>query len=78
VALQRRPHLNLDSSEYNQQVGWSREQSTADLRAARYDVIIAGENWARFEQAELPQLAQERELTPLILGFSRHGNLGHI
>ena len=61
MALQRRPHLNLDSSEYNRQVGWSREQSTADLRAARYDIIIAGENWARFEQAELPQLAGSRK-----------------
>ena len=61
MALQRRPHLNLDSSEYNRQVRWSREQSTADLRAARYDIIIAGENWARFEQAELPQLAGSRK-----------------
>jgi hypothetical protein len=61
VALQRRPHLNLDSSEHNRQVGWSREQSTADLRAARYDSILAGENWARLEQAGLPQLAGSRK-----------------
>jgi len=52
--------LNLDSSEHNRQVGWSREQSTADLRAARYDIIIAGGNWARFERAGLLQVAGSR------------------
>jgi hypothetical protein len=31
------------------------------LRAARYDIIIAGENWATFEQAELPQPAGSRK-----------------
>jgi hypothetical protein len=61
MALQRRPYLNLDSSEHNRQVGWSREQSTADLRAARYDIIIAGGNWARFEQAGLLQVAGSRK-----------------
>jgi hypothetical protein len=31
------------------------------LRAARYDIIIAGQNWARFEEAGLPQLAGSRK-----------------
>jgi hypothetical protein len=55
--------LNLASPEHNRQAGWSGEQSTADLCAARYDIIIAGENWARVEQARLPQLAGSRKST---------------
>jgi hypothetical protein len=47
---------NPATSIFGRRMGWSREQSTADLRAARYDIIIAGENWAMFEQAGLPQL----------------------
>jgi hypothetical protein len=53
--------LNLNSPEHNRQVGWSLEQSIADLHAACYDIIIADETWARFEQAASPQLAGSRK-----------------
>ena len=79
VALQRRPHLNW--SEHDRQVGWRANSRPLDLHAARYDIITAGENWARFETSGVAaacRLTQEREITPISLGFSRHGNLGHI
>jgi hypothetical protein len=47
----------------------SREQSTADLRSARYDIITAGENWATVVTGGLAagpyRLTQERGIKPL-------------
>jgi hypothetical protein len=45
VALLRRRRFELDVSEHDRQIGWSREQLTGKtLVAARYDIVTAGEN----------------------------------
>jgi hypothetical protein len=48
----------------------SREQSTADLRSARYDIITAGENWATVVTGGVAagpyRLTQERGSSPYL------------
>jgi hypothetical protein len=66
VALQRCPHLNWIVRNMTE----SREQSTADLRSARYDIITAGENWAAVVTGGVAagpyRLTQERGSSPYL------------